>query len=125
MLQREAKNLRADVVKSEETLRQIKLLLQSMTTYEVTVSAYNAVKGQTDSTPHWTATNRRAVPGLTCAVSRDLSHLLGKEIYIPGYGPRHVTDVMNERWTRKIDLLVATVAEARKIGNIKTRITVL
>ena len=41
----------------------------------------------------------------TIAVSRDLRHLLGQEVYISGLGYRFVNDLMAARWTKRIDLV--------------------
>ena len=55
----------------------------------------------------------------TIAVSRDLRHLLGQEVYIHGLGYRFVNDLMAARWTNRIDLVRETVAECEEWGKRK------
>ena len=70
----------------------------------VTVTAYSPSHEETDSTPNQTAIMEKPVIGYTCAVSRDLNHLLGKRIYIAGIGVFKVNDVMNKRYTKRVDI---------------------
>jgi 3D (Asp-Asp-Asp) domain-containing protein len=63
--------------------------------------------------------------GRTIAVSHDLIHWLGGWVYISGVGIRKVEDLMNERFTLKIDLLVGTVEEAKKWGIQERRVIFL
>ena len=56
------------------------------------------------------------VPGWTIAVSRDLAGWLGKRVYIEGIGVRRVNDLMNSRYSQRIDILKPTVADAREWG---------
>jgi len=58
----------------------------------------------------------RPVVGRTVAVSHDLKHLLGKTVYVEGYGVRRVNDLMARRWERRIDVLVGSKEEARQRG---------
>lgn len=74
---------------------------------QMTVTAYSLSKKECDSDLEHTATMSKPVAGVTAAVSRDRMHLLGKKIYIEGYGVREVTDVMNKRFTNRIDLLMS------------------
>jgi 3D (Asp-Asp-Asp) domain-containing protein len=100
----------------------LKLLLLSYkvnSKIEVTVTAYTARPEETNCDPDNTSFMERPVVGLTVAISRDLSHLKGQRIYIPGFGVRRVNDVMDKRWTRRIDILVGTVEEANEIGVIE------
>ena len=55
-------------------------------------------------------------PGFTCAVSRDLRHLLGQELYIEGVGWRFAQDLMGPGITRAIDLCVLNEKEAKTWG---------
>lgn len=55
-------------------------------------------------------------PGLTCAVSRDLRHLLGREIHIDGVGWRFAQDLMGPGITRAVDLCVTGEEEAGAWG---------
>ena len=83
---------------------------------EVDITAYTARKEECDETPWFTAIMEEPVPGWTVAVSHDLKYMLGKRVYIKGFGVRRVNDLMNSRYTKRVDILVPTVALARKIG---------
>lgn len=81
----------------------------------VTVTAYvpaNAVG----------AAGEPILPGLTCAVSRDLRGLLGSWIYVEGHGPRYVNDVTHRRFSRRVDLAMPCLLEARQHGKQQTKI---
>jgi len=100
----------------------LKLLLTSYivnSKIEVTVTAYTARPEETNGDPGNTSFMERPVVGWTVAVSRDLSYLKGQRVYIPGFGVRRVNDLMNSRYTKRIDILVATVEEAKRIGVIE------
>ena len=86
-------------------------------TYKVKVSMYTTSVGQTDSDPLMTAsgyklsaTNPKA--HRIIAVSRDLKQLLGfgTRVLVEGIGKWSgvytIRDVMNKRFTRKIDILI-------------------
>lgn len=88
----------------------------------VTATAYTASKDECDGQPHNTALMTRPTVGSTIAVSRDLSYLLGKKVYVEGHGVRRVEDLMNARFKNRIDVLVPDKAYARRFGvkhNIK------
>lgn len=55
-------------------------------------------------------------PGLTAAVSRDMSHLLGKEIHVEGVGWVFVQDTTGPDARRTVDLCVEDEATAREWG---------
>lgn len=76
--------------------------------YNVRVTAY--AKGDK------TALGTTPIPGKTVAVSRDLLHLLGKRVYVSGYGVFKVEDLMNERFERRIDLFSRSVEKAIDFG---------
>lgn len=98
--------------------------LYNLRSLEVVVTAYTATEKECDSTPNENALMDVPVAGLSCAVSRDLIYLLGKKIYITGYGVRVVDDLMNERFNSAVDLFVGKKAEAIKIGKT-TRVLVV
>ena len=81
-----------------------------------TVTAYTASEDETDSTPNQTALMTEPVPGWTCAVSRDLGVHLGDRVWIEGFGVRRVTDFMNKRYEKSIDLCVGNKSIANKVG---------
>lgn len=70
------------------------------------VTAYTLSSGECNSDLKHKATMRTPVVGRTAAVSRDHLYLLGKEVYVEKRGMWLVTDVMNERWSNRLDLLV-------------------
>jgi len=82
----------------------------------VDVSAYNAVRRQTDADPQRNAIMRKPKPGLSVAVSRDLAHLLGQEIWLEGLGVRQVDDLMHPRYERRVDILMPGERQAREFG---------
>ncbi len=98
------------------------------TPLQVTATAYNSVKNQTDSNPHITAFGDSLKPGMKyIAVSRDLYRkglkhntpvkIKGlKDIYI-------VKDRMHSRWKNKIDIYMGVdIKAARKWGRKKVEI---
>lgn len=90
--------------------------LPQYTQYTVDVTFYSLDKTQTDSTPKIGALNTKLKVGRDIAVSRDLSFLLGKWVYIEGYGKRYVADLMHTRFRNRIDILVPNKKIAQKLG---------
>jgi 3D (Asp-Asp-Asp) domain-containing protein len=94
--------------------------------YPVTLTAYNAVPGQTDNDPLVTASGLYSNPEIIAARSQDLSKELpfgtiieingpsspmnscGFNIVEPIVGYRIVADAMNARYTDRIDILFGT-----------------
>jgi 3D (Asp-Asp-Asp) domain-containing protein len=85
--------------------------------YTVQATVYSTNPKETDSTPNITASGFRLDPynpkkHKIIAVSRDLKQKLGfgKRVRIEGAGKHNgeytVRDVMNKRWTNKIDILI-------------------
>ncbi|MGE4195298.1 MAG: 3D domain-containing protein [Pseudodesulfovibrio sp.] len=95
---------------------------------EVTVTAYNSTRAQTDGNPHRAAWNNRLKPGMKAiAVSRDLLPLGltdQTEVWIDGFdGPYLVMDKMNRRFKRRIDVYFGLdVKAAREFGEREARI---
>jgi len=81
-----------------------------------TVTGYTACKGECNGDFKRNALMEKPIVGLSCAVSRDLMRFLGKKVYIPGIGIRHVDDLMNARFSRSIDILMPSVQNARTFG---------
>lgn len=84
----------------------------------LTVTVYNATEDQTDDTPRTTASglyiNDIYNPPNIIAVSRDLlaGYPLGTQVYLvcrtcPFTGNYTVQDVMNARYTNRIDILIS------------------
>lgn len=84
---------------------------------KVNISMYTISADETDSNPYETATGDEAIPGKTCAVSRDMRHLLGEHIYVSRLGKDLlVNDIMNKRFKKSIDVVVYTKKKAIKFG---------
>ena len=83
---------------------------------EATITAYTDRVQETNQDNRHTAIMERPVAGRTCAVSRDLIHWLGGRVYIEGVGVRRVNDLMNKRFSERVDVFIGTVAEARAFG---------
>lgn len=85
----------------------------------VTLTAYQPIPSQTDSSPTWTSIGDRTTK-FGCAVSQDLLKSgrvkYGDVLHVPGWGYRVVNDTMNARHTNAVDLLVFTLAEEKKVG---------
>lgn len=110
--------------------------------YTVSMTAYNAVPGQTDSTPDITASGAFSNPDLIAARSRDLADELpfgtvieitaassspncGFEIVKEQIGLRVIGDTMNARMVNKIDILFDTSDTARAGGKLHNSARVL
>ncbi len=94
----------------------------------LTVTSYRSVPAQTDNSPFQTSVGWHTNP-VVVAVSPDLLRsglaCYGDAIYVPGYGVRIVSDVMNERHTRRIDLWVNTEREEKQVGTRRIEVFVL
>lgn len=114
-------NVRQDreLVKAQREILILKALLNSYrkaNTHHLRLTAYTARPEECNDDVENTAIMQSPIPEWTVAVSRDLRGWLGKRIYIEGFGVRLVSDLMNARYTKSIDLLVADLDEARRIG---------
>lgn len=107
------------VINIEPTYEITKIELNKESTsnsYNCTLTAYSATTDQTDDTPYETALMERPVVGGTVAVSHDLKQYLGNKVYISGYGVFRVNDLMNKRFTNKLDLFVKDRQTAINFG---------
>lgn len=104
---------------------------KSLFTTHVTITTYNAVRSQCDSSPLITADgtkidNRKLKSGKQkiVAISRDLLYAipLGSTIDIEGYGIYEVRDTMNGRFNHSIDILQHSSKENFKKNNIKIKL---
>jgi len=89
----------------------------------VTVTAYNPTTDQCDADPLIAASMRKVRSG-TIAVSRDLfdqGWVFGRKVRIEGYGIFEINDLMNKRFTQRIDIFMWDEGQARNFGkkNIK------
>ncbi len=95
---------------------------------DVTATAYNSIRNQTDGDPTLTAFGIRLRPGMRIvAVSRDLEKLgltKGVKLRIDGLdGEWQVGDRTAKRWTRRIDLYLGNdVRKAKAWGKRRVRI---
>ncbi len=93
---------------------------------KVEASAYTLSKRETDGTPHVTSTMQRAIPGKTCAVSRDQrKKLMYKLIWIEDLGMRYVNDTMHGRYRNSIDIVFPNRKSAKEFGRKDVQIVVL
>lgn len=98
-------------------------------TMKVTATAYNSVKAQTSSEPFNAAFGDTLKPGMkVIAISRDLldsGFYHNMEVTIEGLeGKYRVVDLMNRRWTKKIDIYMGTdVSKAIDWGRQKVEIS--
>jgi len=112
--------------------------------YAVTLTAYNAVPGQTDSDPLVTASGAFSNPEVVAARSHDLADELpfgtiieiigpssedgscGYNIVAPIIGYRVIADTMNMRYTDRVDILFPTKANyIMNDGSTKNAATIL
>jgi 3D (Asp-Asp-Asp) domain-containing protein len=99
--------------------------LKAKFSFKVKASAYTPSIDECNDDIENTAIMVKPKPGYHIAVSPDLKWLLGKKVYIPGYGVRKVADLMNKRFEKKIDLMVASKEAAYKFGVKEVELVVL
>lgn len=131
--QQEIDTLQHKLVLSQQTaearknmVEEVRLLQQALDTSPVktvTVTAYNPTARQTDSDPLIAASMRKVRLG-TIAVSRDLFNqgwVFGRKVRIEGLGIFEINDLMNKRYTQRIDIFMWDESQARQFGkkNIK------
>lgn len=80
------------------------------------VSAYTNHPNETNKDNNNTAIMEKPVAGKTCAVSQDLIHWLGGTVYIKGIGIRKVNDLMHNRFSKSIDIVMGSKKEAYAFG---------
>ena len=93
----------------------------------VTVTAYNPSADQCDDDPLIAASMRRVRAG-TIAVSRDLfdqGWVFGRKVRIEGYGIFEINDLMNKRYTQRIDIFMWDEDQAREFGKKNIRAALL
>ena len=90
-----------------------------MLTLPVTVTCYTSRVKETDSTPHTTASGSLVSRGIV-AVSRDLLSEVGlsygQRVFLDGYGIFVVTDTMNSRHRRRVDIWTGDLKAAKLHG---------
>jgi 3D (Asp-Asp-Asp) domain-containing protein len=103
---REASVSRSLLVKEARILE--KALAQRERVKKVTVTAYNPTEDQCDEDPYVAASMRRVRSG-TIAVSRDLFQqgwVFGRKVRIKGMGIFEINDLMNKRFSNRIDVFM-------------------
>ena len=108
---------------AEEPSKRLATSKEAARTYQVSLTAYNAVPGQTDSDPFTTASGMYSHTEVVAARSRDMAAELpfGTVIRVerstkdtpscrfgevePQIGYRIIADTMHQRWTHKVDVL--------------------
>jgi len=109
---------------AEEPSKRLATSLEVADTYQVSMTAYNAVPGQTDANPFVTASGMASISEVVAARSRDMAAELpfGTVIRLERtamdtpscrfaevehqIGYRIIADTMHWRWTHKIDVLL-------------------
>ena len=117
-----AKNAAERITKLEERVDQLE---RDSLPKMFVVSAYTARKQECDATPDKTAIMRRPVPGRTVAVSQDYRQYLGWKVWIEGHGVFVVEDLMNPRYTGRIDILKPNVKSAMQFGTQQCEVVFL
>ena len=131
--QQEIDILRHKLVLAEQTAEARKLMVEEVRLLQkaasappvrtVTVTAYNPTTDQCDEDPLIAASMRKVRSG-TIAVSRDLfdqGWVFGRKVRIEGLGIFEINDLMNKRFTQRIDIFMWDEGQARQFGrkNIK------
>jgi len=110
-----------------EELR-INTMIETITPEIVTLTTYKANAAETDSTPNITASGFKITnpkKHRIIAVSRDLKkkYKFGQKIRVTGAGKYdgtyRVHDVMNKRYTKRIDILIGDNDKQTKLRKIK------
>ena len=72
-----------------------------------------------------TSIGKRPRVGYTVAVSRDLRHLLGRKVWLKGYGFRKVESLTHRRLRKTVDVLVESKRVAREFGRVKGKMVLI
>jgi 3D (Asp-Asp-Asp) domain-containing protein len=89
----------------------------------VTVTHYTNSIEETDAYPDIMASCNRVYDG-ALAISKDLGNLLkfGDKVYVENIGIFTVEDLMNRKWTKRVDIFTFSKKKARAGGIFKTRL---
>lgn len=110
-----------------EEVRLLQMALTNSPVRTVTVTAYNPTTDQCDEDPLIAASMRKVRQG-TIAVSRDLfdqGWVFGRKVRIEGLGIFEINDLMNKRFTQRIDIFMWDETEARQFGKKNIRAALL
>ena len=94
---------------------------------DVTVTAYNPTTSQCDADPLIAASMRKVRSG-TIAVSRDLFNqgwVFGRKVRIEGLGIFEINDLMNKRFTQRVDIFMWDEGQARQFGKKNIKVALL
>ena len=94
---------------------------------KVTVTAYNPTSDQCDDDPMVAASMRKVRPG-TIAVSRDLfdqGWVFGRKVRIEGLGIFEINDLMNKRFSKRVDVFMWDEDQARAFGKRTSKVALL
>lgn len=101
--------------------------LKDIKVTELTITAYSPTVEECDGDPFITASMRRVRPGIV-AVSRDLfaqGWVFGKKVYVKGHGVFEIADLMNKRYTKRMDIFFQDTGEARRFGKRQSVVALL
>lgn len=108
--------------------KEINKIIEGITPDIVTLTTYKATESETDSTPNITASGFKITnpkKHKIIAVSRDLKRKMkwGSKVRIVGAGKYdgtyRVHDLMNKRYTKRIDILIGKNDKQTKLKKIK------
>ena len=135
--QQEIDGLRHKLELAEQTaearkgmVEEVRLLQKAMSAppvRTVTVTAYNPTPEQCDDDPLIAASMRKVRLG-TVAVSRDLfdqGWVFGRKIRIEGVGIFEINDLMNKRFTQRVDIFMWDEDRAREFGKKSAKVALL
>ena len=135
--QQEIDGLRHKLELAEQTanarkrmVEEVRILQKAMSAppvRNVTVTAYNPTPEQCDDDPLIAASMRKVRLG-TVAVSRDLfdqGWVFGRKIRIEGIGIFEINDLMNKRFTQRIDIFMWDEDRARQFGKKSVKAALL
>jgi len=94
----------------------------------LTVTSYQALPEQTDSSPNWTSIGQH-VHTMGAAVSQELlisgEVCYGDVVKVPGFGLKVINDVMNKRHSKRLDIFVENHAAEVNVGTRKLIVEVI
>jgi len=135
--QQEIDGLKHKLVLSEQTsearkhmVQEARILQKAMSAppvRDVTVTAYNPTTSQCDADPLIAASMRKVRSG-TIAVSRDLFNqgwVFGRKVRIEGLGIFEINDLMNKRFTQRVDIFMWDEGQARQFGKKNIKVALL
>jgi len=111
----------------EEIIKNLESILNKKLTRFLTITAYTPTKRETDSDPLITASMTKVKLG-TVAVSRDLfddGWVFGRKVYIDTIGILTINDLMNSRYSERIDIFMWKEKNAKEFGKKKLKVSLI